>query len=67
MEDFKQIIAALQTNDWQTRLKNIDQLVNFVQTYQIQIKSAQTSKFIQLIDIFCRLLGDNNVKVQTQA
>lgn len=67
MEEFKQIVAALQTNDWQTRLKNIDLLVNFVQTYQIQIKSAQTSKFIQLIDIFCRLLGDNNIKVQTQA
>jgi len=33
MEEFKQIIAALQTNDWNVRLKNIEALLDFVKNY----------------------------------
>ena len=33
MEEFKNIIAALSTNDWTTRLNNIDVLISFIKQY----------------------------------
>jgi hypothetical protein len=33
MEEFKNIIQALSTNDWSVRLANIDTLVNFVKSH----------------------------------
>jgi hypothetical protein len=46
MEEFKQIINELSTNDWNKRLKSIDTLAEFVKTNIVTIKSAPPAKFI---------------------
>ena len=66
MEDFKQIITETQVSDWNKRLKSIESLVEFTRK-QSQIISRSGGKFVQLIDSFCKLLGDNNIKVQSSA
>ena len=67
MEEFKQIINELGTNDWNKRLKSIDTLSYFVKNNLNTIKSAPPAKFIQLIDAFCKVLNDNNAKVLSHA
>jgi len=65
-EEMKSIITVLQTSDWQKRLKAIEDLTNFTKTHHAVIKGAP-GKFVQIIDVFCKLLSDNNAKVQAQA
>lgn len=67
MEEFKNITAELSTNDWNKRLKAIDNMLNFVDTNINTIKSAAPSKFFPIIDSFCKILNDNNAKVLAQA
>jgi hypothetical protein len=67
MEEFKQIINELNTNDWNKRLKSIDTLADFVKNNISTIKTAPPAKFIQLIDAFCKVLNDNNAKVLNHA
>jgi hypothetical protein len=38
MEEFKQILMELGSNDWSKRIKTIDQLTDFVKAQQITIK-----------------------------
>mmetsp|Transcript_41099 Transcript_41099/g.30232 ORF Transcript_41099/g.30232 Transcript_41099/m.30232 type:complete len:97 (+) Transcript_41099:2524-2814(+) len=56
MDEFKQLVADLNTNDWNKRLKLIDDLTLFVQNNENVIRQAQPSKFIQLIDSYCKLI-----------
>ena len=63
MEEFKSLISDINTNDWNKRLKTIDSLLEFVKNNLNTIKSAPPAKFIQLIDAFCRVMTDNNIKV----
>mmetsp|Transcript_19177 Transcript_19177/g.18317 ORF Transcript_19177/g.18317 Transcript_19177/m.18317 type:complete len:202 (+) Transcript_19177:2447-3052(+) len=67
LEEFKQLISDLNTNDWNKRLKLTDDLTLFVTSNSNVIKQAQPSKFIQLIDAYCKLIQDNNAKVQAHA
>eukprot|EP00347_Sterkiella_histriomuscorum_P023335 403335038 len=67
MEEFKQIVAELSTNEWNKRLKSIDTLSEFVKNNINTIKSAPPAKFISLIDAFCKVLNDNNAKVLSHA
>lgn len=67
MEEFKQIIAEIGTNDWNKRLKAIDNLSDFVKNNVNVIKSSPPAKFIQLIDAYCKVLTDNNAKVLIHA
>jgi uncharacterized protein YunC (DUF1805 family) len=53
--------------DWEKRLKAIDGLQEFAETSSKTIKNAQASSFIKLVDAYCALLQDNNLKVQTKA
>ena len=46
MEEFRQTVTALQTADWNKRLKAIDEMSSFVVTNQVVIRQAQPSKFI---------------------
>lgn len=46
MEEFRQILNELSANDWNKRLKVIDDLTNFIKSNQNVIKNAQPSKFI---------------------
>lgn len=67
MEEFKNIVNEMNTNDWQKRLKNIDTLNEFVKTNILVIKQAPPAKFIQLIDAYTKVLNDNNAKVLAYA
>lgn len=67
MEEFKQIISELGTNDWNKRLKSIDTLCDFVKNNITTIRGAPPAKFIQLIDAFSKVLNDNNAKVLSYA
>lgn len=67
MEEFKQIINELSTNEWTKRLKSIDTLSDFVKNNINTIKNAPPAKFISLIDAFCKVLNDNNAKVLSHA
>ena len=67
MEEFKNIINEMNTNDWNKRLRNIDILNEFVKTNIVVIKQAPPAKFIQLIDAYTKVLNDNNDKVLAHA
>ena len=54
------------TTDWNQRLHSVSDLQNFIERHQTTIKQ-QPTKFIILIDTYCTLLQDNNVKVQAAA
>lgn len=67
MEDFKNMINSCSTNDWNKRLESIDTLHNWIAQHSISVKQTQPAKFIQLVDVQCKLAQDNNAKVQTKA
>jgi hypothetical protein len=67
MEEFKNLIATCGSTDWNDRLKSIDTLSKWMGEHSISIKQTQPSKFIQLVDIECKLIQDNNAKVQMKA
>lgn len=62
----KNLVDSINTNDWQKRLKAIDQIEQFARTKSTTVKNSHAS-FINLIDAYCKLLNDNNTKVQTRA
>ena len=67
MEEFQSIIAKTSVPDWNSRLQSIDSLTNWISEHSISIKQTQASKFIQLVDTECKLIQDNNAKVQLKA
>ena len=62
VEEMKTLVDSCNTNDWQKRVKAIDQLETFTRTKSAPIKNAPAS-FINLVDAYCKLLQDNNTKV----
>ena len=66
IEEMKTLVDATSTNDWQNRLKAIDQLEQFSKHKATVIKNSHAS-FINLMDAYCKLLTDNNTKVQMKA
>jgi hypothetical protein len=46
MEEFKNIASEMNTNDWNKRLRAIDQMLAFVENNSTTIKNAQPSKFL---------------------
>ena len=46
MDEFKNIINEMNTNDWNKRLKNIDTLNEFVKNNILVIRQAPPAKFI---------------------
>jgi hypothetical protein len=46
MDEFKNILMELNTNDWGKRVKTIDQLSDFVRNQSQLIRGAQPAKFI---------------------
>ena len=66
VEEMKTLVDSCNTNDWQKRLRAIDQLEQFARTKSAPIKNSHAS-FINLVDAYCKLLQDNNTKVQTKA
>ena len=67
MEEMKNLVANYHTNDWQKRLKFIDDLAQWTEKHSSLVKGAQPSKFIQLADSYCNVIQDNNAKVQNKA
>jgi len=67
MEEFKTMIHQCNTHDWSKRLQSIDTLNDWIGAHSITVKQTQPSKFIQLVDIHCTFLQDNNAKVQNKA
>jgi len=67
IEQFKTLVDATNTNDWQKRVKAIDTLQQFAESNRTTMRSAAPSSFIQLMDAYSKLLQDNNLKVQTKA
>ena len=61
----RNLVDSTNTNDWQKRLKAIDQLEQFARAKSATIRNSHAS-FINLIDAYCKLLNDNNTKVQTK-
>lgn len=53
--------------DWNKRLDGLCSLNAWVDSNSSLIKNNQQSKFIQLVDVYCKLIQDHNAKVQTQA
>lgn len=60
------MVDACNTNDWQKRLKAIDNLEAFARGKSKTIRTSHAS-FINLVDAYCKLLQDNNTKVQTRS
>jgi len=67
MEDFKSILDTCQTNDWQKRIKAIDNLQEFTESNTAAIKNSSPSNFVQLVDAYSRFLQDPNTKVLSKA
>jgi len=67
MENFRTLIDSSNTTSWDKRSKAIDNLQQFAETNSKTIQNGAPSNFINLVDTYCRLLQDNNLKVQTKA
>jgi hypothetical protein len=67
MDQFKAICDSCNQQDWQKRLRAIDDIQEWVEKYSKRVQSAQTGTFITLIDTYCQLIQDNNAKVQSRA
>lgn len=46
MEDFKNLLADINTSDWNKRIRVIENLTEFVKNHSTVIKNAQPAKFI---------------------
>ena len=62
VEEMRNLVDSINTNDWQKRLKAIDQLEAFCKARGTPIRNAHAS-FINLMDAYCKLLNDNNTNV----
>ena len=65
VEELRNLVDSCNTTDWQKRVKAIDSLDAFARNKSTSIKNAHAS-FINLMDAYCKLLMDNNTKVQTK-
>jgi hypothetical protein len=67
IEEFRAIVQECNTHEWNKRLQSVDKLDAWIQRNQITIKGAPPQKFIQLVDVKCKMITDNNAKVQSKA
>jgi len=67
MDEFKAIIQQSNTHDWNKRVQSVDQLDAWITKHTSIVKQSPASKFIQLVDIKCKMIQDNNAKVQNKA
>jgi len=67
MENFKNLVAQSNTNDWSQRLQAVNEIGQWVQRHSGVVQQHPPSKFIQLLDVYCKLVQDNNAKVQSKA
>lgn len=65
VEEMKNLVDNTNTNDWQKRQRAIDQLEQFARAKSTVIRNSPAS-FINMMDAYCKLLADNNTKVQTR-
>jgi len=65
VEELRNLVDSCNTTDWQKRVKAIDSLEAFARNKSTSIKNSHAS-FINLMDAYCKLLMDNNTKVQTK-
>lgn len=63
MEQFKAICDSCNQQDWQKRLRAIDDIQDWVEKYSKKVRSTQPGTFISLVDTYCMLIQDNNTKV----
>lgn len=56
IEQFKTLVDGTNTNDWQKRVKAIDNLQQFAESNRGTMRNAAPSSFIQLMDAYCKLL-----------
>ena len=63
VEEMKNLVDNTNTNDWQKRQRAIDQLEQFARAKSTVIRNSPAS-FINMMDAYCKLLADNNTKVQ---
>lgn len=62
LDTFKDLIEQTRTNDWQKRVRAIDGVQQFAVINAGKIKQSPSS-FIGLVDTYCQMLQDNNMKV----
>jgi DNA topoisomerase IA len=67
METFKNLVDQCATTTWEKRLKAIENLQDFAESSSKAIRNTAASNFIKLVDTYCSVLQDNNLKVQTKA
>jgi hypothetical protein len=67
MDQFHSLVDGCGQSDWQKRVKAIDELQAWTHKNSGKIRIAQPSQFIQLVDIYCQLVQENNAKVQSRA
>jgi len=67
MDEFRTIAQSCNTHEWNKRLQSIDTLDEWIAQNASTIKQSQASKFVQLADIKCKMIQDNNAKVQNRA
>ena len=56
LQQFREIIDLCSVSEWEKRLGGIDELNNWIEAYQHIIRNNQQSKFIQLVDTYCKLI-----------
>ena len=67
MDTFRSLVDACHVSDWQKRIRAIDELHQWTVNNAQKVRSSSSAAFIQLVDVYCQLIQDNNAKVQSRA